>query len=170
MSLREYGWTTAVLVDEGGRIIAGHGRVEAAKREGFTEVPVIVATGWTEAQRRAYALADNRIPLNSDWDRALLGLELGELSGLGVDLGTLGFEDAEIVGVENFDDVAPDDEVGETEEKAGRDASSRVRVGPYSIDVAGPMLKGWITKIREECQDDEQKIKLTILQRLGIAA
>jgi len=95
-SLREYGWTTAVLVDEDGQIIAGHGRVEAAKREGLTEIPVAVAAGWTETQRRAYALADNRIPLNAAWDGAALGIELGELSGLGVDLGTLGFDDQEI--------------------------------------------------------------------------
>lgn len=95
-SLRDYGWTTPVLVDEDGQLIAGHGRLEAAKREGITEVPVAVASGWTEAQRRAYALADNKIALNSTWDEAALGIELGELSGLGVDLGTLGFDDAEV--------------------------------------------------------------------------
>lgn len=95
-SLRDYGWTTPVLVDEDGQLIAGHGRLEAAKREGITEVPVAVAAGWTEAQRRAYALADNKIALNSTWDEAALGIELGELTGLGVDLGTLGFDDAEV--------------------------------------------------------------------------
>lgn len=100
-SLRDYGWTTPVLVDEDGQLIAGHGRLEAAKREGITEVPVAVATGWTEAQRRAYALADNRIPLNATWDAAALGVELGELSGLGVDLGTLGFDDDEIGAIKN---------------------------------------------------------------------
>lgn len=95
-SLRDYGWTTPVLVDEDGQLIAGHGRLEAAKREGIAEVPVAVAAGWTEAQRRAYALADNKIALNSTWDEAALGIELGELSGLGVDLGTLGFDGSEI--------------------------------------------------------------------------
>lgn len=94
--LRDYGWTMPVLVDEEGRLIAGHGRVEAARREGIAEVPVAVAAGWTETQRRAYALADNKIALNSTWDEAELGLELAELSGLGVELGTLGFEDSEI--------------------------------------------------------------------------
>lgn len=97
--LRDYGWTMPVLVDEEGRLIAGHGRVEAARREGIAEVPVAVAAGWTETQRRAYALADNKVALNSTWDEAALGLELGELSGLGVDLGTLGFEDSEIAAV-----------------------------------------------------------------------
>lgn len=95
-SLRDYGWTTPVLVDEDGQLIAGHGRLEAAKREGIAEVPVAVAAGWTEAQRRAYALADNKIALNSTWDEAALGIELSELSGLGVDLGTLGFDPIEV--------------------------------------------------------------------------
>ena len=96
--LRDYGWTMPVLVDEEGRLIAGHGRVEAARREGIAEVPVAVAAGWTETQRRAYALADNKVALNSSWDEAALGLELGELSGLGVDLGTLGFDPTEMPG------------------------------------------------------------------------
>lgn len=94
--LREFGWTTAVLVDAEDRIIAGHGRIEAAKREGFTTAPVIVAAGWTEAQCRAYALADNRVPLNATWDKTQLGVELQELSGLGIDLGSCGFDDMEV--------------------------------------------------------------------------
>lgn len=107
-SLRDYGWTTPVLVDEDGQLIAGHGRLEAAKREGIAEVPVAVAAGWTEAQRRAYALADNKIALNSTWDEAALGIELGELSGLGVDLGTLGFDPVETA------HIGPADATGES--------------------------------------------------------
>ncbi len=95
-SLRQFGWTVAVLAREDGMIIAGHGRVEAAKLENFTEVPVIVATGWTEEQCRAYALADNQIALNSGWDLDLLGPELADLSSLGVDLGGLGFSPQEL--------------------------------------------------------------------------
>jgi ParB-like chromosome segregation protein Spo0J len=68
-----------VLIDEQVLIIAGHGRVEAAKLIGIDTVPVIVARGWTEAQRRAYAIADNRLTENSEWDKDLLALELSEL-------------------------------------------------------------------------------------------
>ena len=75
-SIRECGWTNPVLVDEDGGIIAGHGRVLAARKLGMTEVPVMVAAGWTEAQKRAYVLADNKLALNAGWDEDLLGLEL----------------------------------------------------------------------------------------------
>ncbi len=95
-SLRAYGWTIPVLAREDGTIVAGHGRVEAAKLEGITEVPVIVATGWSEEQCRSYALADNQIALNAAWDRQLLALEVQELDSLGVDLDALGFESVEL--------------------------------------------------------------------------
>jgi DNA modification methylase len=90
-SIREWGWTVPVLVDEGGRLIAGHGRVLAAAELGLTSVPTMVAAGWSEAQVRAYRIADNKLAQNADWDDGLLLLELGELRGLEVDLGLLGF-------------------------------------------------------------------------------
>jgi DNA modification methylase len=95
-SIREWGWTTPVLVDEEGGIIAGHGRVLAARRLGITEIPVMVAAGWTEAQRRAYVLADNKLALNAGWDNDLLKVELSELKGLDFDLGLTGFSETEL--------------------------------------------------------------------------
>ena len=95
-SIREWGWTMPVLVDEAGTIIAGHGRVLAAQRLGLAEIPVMVATGWSEAKRRAYVIADNKLALNAGWDEELLRLELGELKGLGVDLGLTGFAELEL--------------------------------------------------------------------------
>jgi ParB-like chromosome segregation protein Spo0J len=90
-SIREWGWTVPVLVDEAGLIIAGHGRVLAAARLGLDEVPVMVARGWTEAQKAAYRIADNQLALNADWDEALLRLELADLAGMGFDVPLLGF-------------------------------------------------------------------------------
>ena len=95
-SIREWGWTMPVLVDEAGTIIAGHGRVLAAQRLGIAEVPVMVAAGWSDAKRRAYVIADNKLALNAGWDEELLRLELGELKGLGVDLGLTGFGELEL--------------------------------------------------------------------------
>ena len=95
-SIREWGWTMPVLVDEAGTIIAGHGRVLAAQRLGLPEVPVMVATGWSEAKRRAYVIADNKLALNAGWDEELLRIEMGELQGLGVDLGLTGFGELEL--------------------------------------------------------------------------
>jgi DNA modification methylase len=98
-SIKEWGWTTPVLVSETGTIIAGHGRVRAAKKLGLTDVPVMVASGWTKAQIQAYAIADNKLALNAGWDEALLSIEIGELTDLGFDIELIGFTDAEIAGL-----------------------------------------------------------------------
>ena len=90
-SIREWGWTNPVLVDEAGMIIAGHGRVLAAKQMGMAQVPVIVASDWSDEQKRAYVLADNRLALDAGWDENLLSLELTELGSLGFDLPLIGF-------------------------------------------------------------------------------
>jgi len=98
-SIREWGWTNPVLVGEDGGIIAGHCRVLAGKKLGIAEVPVMLAVGWSEAQKRAYVLADNQLTLNGGWNPDLLRLELGELKDLDFDLGLIGFGDAELAGL-----------------------------------------------------------------------
>jgi hypothetical protein len=91
-SIKEWGWTTPVLVDEDGQIIAGHGRVMAARKLGIEEVPVMIARGWTEAQRRAYVLADNKLALNSGWDDQLLKIELDSLKMDDFNMDLLGWD------------------------------------------------------------------------------
>ena len=86
-SIKEWGWTQPVLVDEADGVLAGHGRLEAAASLGIAEVPVIVASGWSEAQKRAYVLADNQLALNAGWDENLLRVEIGALGDLNFDLG-----------------------------------------------------------------------------------
>jgi len=98
-SIKEWGFTTAVLVDESGSIIAGHGRVMAARRLGMQSLPVMVASGWSDAQKRAYVIADNKLALNAGWDNELLALELSELDGMGFDVELTGFSDEEIKGL-----------------------------------------------------------------------
>ena len=95
-SIKEWGWTTPVLVDEDGSIIAGHGRTLAAQRLKMTEVPVMVAKGWSEAKKRAYVIADNKLAMNAGWDNEMLALELGEIGDLGFDLDLTGFTADEI--------------------------------------------------------------------------
>jgi DNA modification methylase len=95
-SIREWGWTVPVLVNEDGTIIAGHGRVLAAQRLALPEVPAMVARGWSEAKRRAYVLADNKLTLNGGWDEALLRAELADLAGMGADLSLAGFSAEEV--------------------------------------------------------------------------
>jgi DNA modification methylase len=95
-SIKEFGFTNPVLVDGENGIIAGHGRVLAAKKLGLDEVPTIELKHLTKTQKKAYILADNRLALNSGWNNDLLALELGELSDDGFDLDLLGFDDTEL--------------------------------------------------------------------------
>jgi DNA modification methylase len=92
-SMRQWGWTIPVLCDEVGDVIAGHGRILAAGRLGLAEAPVMIATGWSEAQKRAYRLADNQLALNAAWNFDLIGDELKALQGLDFDIGLIGFAD-----------------------------------------------------------------------------
>jgi hypothetical protein len=106
-SIKEWGWTMPVLIDEEDVTIAGHGRVLAAERLGIDDIPVIVARGWSEAQKRAYRLADNEIAMHAQWDKTLLRVELAELRDQGVDLALMGFaaEDAIVGGPDPLGDI-----------------------------------------------------------------
>jgi ParB-like chromosome segregation protein Spo0J len=106
-SIKEFGFNSPVLVDGENGIIAGHGRVLAAKKLNLDEVPTIELKHLTKTQKKAYILADNRLALNSGWDNDLLALELGELSDDGFDLNLLGFDVDELNG---FNDVEEEKE------------------------------------------------------------
>ena len=121
-SIEEFGFTNPVLIDSNRRIVAGHGRVDAAKLLGLDSVPVICLDDLTEAQIRAYVIADNKLAENAGWDRELLGLELKCLTELEIDFDATitGFEVAEIdvlVGeLEVVADEDPADEIPEVDE------------------------------------------------------
>jgi hypothetical protein len=108
-SIKEFGFTNPVLIDRQNQILAGHGRVEAAKLMGMEEVPCVRLEDMTEAQKRAYVLADNKLALNAGWDYELLAEELKELSttGLDIDVGLTGFSIAEVDSI--IADAAPEE-------------------------------------------------------------
>ena len=95
-SLREFGFVNPVIVDKDLNVIAGHGRIMAAKEEGITEIPCVFAEHLTEAQKRAYIIADNRLALNAGWDAEMLSVEIADLQGSDFDINLLGFDDAEL--------------------------------------------------------------------------
>lgn len=95
-SIKEFGFTNPVLIDGDNGIIAGHGRVLAARKLGLDEVPCIELSHLSETQKRAYIIADNKIALNSGWDDELLALELTELDELDFDLDLTGFDEDEL--------------------------------------------------------------------------
>lgn len=95
-SIKQFGWTNPVLIDEKGEIIAGHGRVMAAEMLKMDSVPVIVLSGLTDEQKKAYRLADNRLPMNAGWDEDLLRMELSDLINADFDVSLTGFGPTEI--------------------------------------------------------------------------
>ena len=95
-SINEWGFTTPILVDVDGEIIAGHGRLLAAQRLGLDEVPTMTATGWSEAQKRAYVIADNKLALNAGWDNEMLAVEFDDLKEAGFDIDLTGFTGDEL--------------------------------------------------------------------------
>lgn len=115
-SIKEFGWTNPILLDETGGVIAGHGRLLAAQRMGQETVPTITLDGLTDAQRRAYVIADNKLALNAGWDLEMLAVELGELDAEGFDLGLTGFGEDELATLlaEKTEGLTDPDEVPET--------------------------------------------------------
>lgn len=110
--MKRWGWTIPVLIDEEGVILAGHGRVRAARLMGFTEAPVVVARGWTEEEKRAYVIADNQLASNSEWDAKLLRAELRSLVASDFDMALIGItdEDLQRMVIEKPEAAAPEPE------------------------------------------------------------
>ena len=115
-SIREFGWTNPVLVDGENGIIAGHGRVLAARKLGMAEVPCIELAHLSEAQKKAYIIADNKLALNAGWDNELLALELGELHAADFDMALLGFDAGELSAAMGLDSL-PDQSEPESSSK-----------------------------------------------------
>lgn len=109
-SLREFGFINPVVIDREFGVLAGHARVEAAKAEGITEVPCVYADNLTEAQKKAYIIADNRYALDAGWDEELLKVEIEALKGMDFDIGLTGFDEQEIADLFGKDDEAKEDE------------------------------------------------------------
>jgi hypothetical protein len=142
-SIKEFGWTNPILIDETGSVIAGHGRLMAARSMGMDEVPTITLSGLSDTQRRALILADNKLGLNAGWDDDLLKIELTELSEANFDLGITGFSTADMALL--FPEPAKE-----------RDASSRIDGMKFQIVV--------------ECEDEEHQVDLLgRIEALGIS-
>lgn len=118
-SIREFGFTNPVLIDDGGGIIAGHGRCMAARKLKMATVPCIRLTELTEAQKKAYIIADNKLALNAGWDDEMLRIEIEELKDLDFDIDLLGFDEEELDLIFELDEEETE---GLTEEDAVPDA------------------------------------------------
>ena len=129
-SIKEWGWTVPVLIEADGGLIAGHGRILAAQKLGIDQVPCMIAEGWTEAQKQAYIIADNKLALNAGWDNDLLKIELQELDAGGFDLALTGFDLDELSAFKMEDEPLPGE--GDNE---GSTASlaDKFGIAPFSV-------------------------------------
>lgn len=150
-SIKEFGFMNPVIISQDGGILAGHGRVLAAKKLNLEKVPCVVETHLTEAQRRAYILADNKLALDAGWDNDMLRVELQELKDLDFDLGLTGFDDLEITNI-----------FGESSESETKERSPLPTSDPEGFDKFEPVVrKGEVWHLGEHrlicgsCEDEE---------------
>ena len=124
-SIKEWGFTTPILIDEDNEIIAGHGRLLAAQKLDIKEVPVMVAEGWTEAQKKAYVIADNKLALNAGWDNEMLKVEIDNLKELNFNIDLTGFSADELL------ELFPDTDI---ERLTDEDAIPEAPINPVTIE------------------------------------
>lgn len=160
-SMKEWGFTNPVLIDEKNMIIAGHGRVLAGARLGLKEVPVMVAEGWSDDQKRAYVIADNRLAETSSWDMELLGDEIRSMMESSIDLDLLGFDEGALAGFLNLeaDGNFLEDMIEQQVEAStqtidyGQQAASRNEMVNCNFPMTPPardMVIGWLNTYRDE--------------------
>lgn len=153
-SIKEWGWTMPILVDEQGGIIAGHGRVLAARSLGHKDVPVVIASGWSDAKKRAYVIADNKLALNAGWDDEMLKLELKDLQAMDYEMDLIGFSaedlDAMLNEAETTEGLTDEDAVPEAPEEPKTKLGDIYQLGRHrlmcgdstSIDAVEKLLDG----------------------------
>jgi len=127
-SIKEWGFTTPILIDPDGGIIAGHGRLLAAQKLGLDDVPTMTAHGWTDAQKRAYIIADNKLAMNAGWDLDMLKVEFKDLGDLNFDLTLTGFDLGEL------GDLFDEPEMGDGDGAGGAGSlADRFGIPPFSV-------------------------------------
>lgn len=124
-SLREFGFVNPVIIDKEYNVLAGHGRLAAAKEEGIKEVPCVFVDHLSEAQKKAYILADNRMALDAGWDDELLAVEIEELQYLGFDIGLTGFDEKEIADLFHTDGEEAEEDNFDVESELQKPAVSK---------------------------------------------
>lgn len=144
-SIKEFGFTNPVLIDQDGTIIAGHGRVQAAKKISMDEVPCIRLSHLSEAQRKAYVIADNKLALNAGWDDELLKSEIEALQMMDFDIDLLGFDASEIQFNELDYSILDDEDVSDkiNDMASGVKKAIQIEFDIDHYDEASELVRWW---------------------------
>lgn len=144
-SIKEFGWTNPILIDGDNGIIAGHGRLSAARKLGHEEVPVIELKDMTANQKKAYIIADNKLALNAAWDNDLLKLEIGDLQDENFNLDVLGFDISELNFTEVDYSILDDEDVSKqlSDMASGVRKAIQIEFEPEHYDEAFELVKFW---------------------------
>lgn len=169
-SIQEFGFTNPILIDESDMIIAGHGRLLAAKHLGMSEVPCIVLDGLTDVQKRAYVIADNSLPYGSVWDEDKLAQELEQLELDGFDLDLLALDNIDDLDLDIDGFSPPKVQDGHVKDKppSTKEADTKLVLGEYSFPIPRAEYLLWQEDIRATAGFDSASVISEIKRRLGI--
>jgi len=168
-SFIRFGMVMPILVDSGAGVIAGHGRLEAAKLVGLKKVPVVILDNLTDEEKRAYVIADNKLAENASWDKELLGEHVEVLMAKDFDMGVIGFSNDEIERLlneakEDLTDGFDEEESDEHQEES----DTQCVIGPYRFPIPRADYLRWHDAIREAVGFEKESIKNEIRKRLKL--
>ena len=144
-SLREFGFVNPVIIDRDFNVLAGHGRLAAAKAENISEVPCVFADYLTEAQKKAYILADNRYAMDAGWDEEMLRVEIEALQGMEFDLGLTGFDEKEIADLFDMDDGDGKEDGFDVDAELEKHVNLQLKWEQFTVDPNSGFGGGWGT-------------------------
>ncbi|NCC03486.1 MAG: hypothetical protein EOM37_05485 [Proteobacteria bacterium] len=168
-SFIRFGMVMPILVDSTAGVIAGHGRLEAAKLVGLKKVPVVVLDGLSEDEKNAYVIADNKLAENASWDKELLGEHVEVLLAKDFDMGVIGFSKDEIDQLLNeAEEDLSDGFDGDDTEKPQEESDTQCVIGSYRLPVSRDDYLRWHDSIREAVGFEKDAIKKEIRRRLKL--
>lgn len=167
-SIKEFGFRQPIVVDAERVIVVGHVRYEAAKRLGLKKVPVHIAAELTPEQIKAYRITDNRVGEESEWDKALLQLEIVELEEAAFSAELLGFNDEELRDIKAAVDGLLEDGFGDDENDDIEEADTTARIGAYSFPIKREHYLEWLESIKQSVGFEKKEIVEELKRRLGL--
>ncbi|PSV50020.1 ParB/Srx family N-terminal domain-containing protein [Photobacterium indicum] len=167
-SIKEWGFTNPILIDESDMIIAGHGRWEAAKFIGMEVVPCIILAGLSDSQKAAYVIADNSLPFGSKWDEDLLLQEIEQLEADGFNIDLLALDNIEDLDFAEFQPSSFTDGHAKDGDETVNKADTKLTIGEYSIPIPREMYIRWQDDIRNSAGFSKENVTEEIKRRLQL--